>query len=112
MLRVVAEITGQKGRAEELIAYAQEKIEKIARMRSRLPETKRVNVFFWGWPVQDSPKTIAPYDPIDLAGGFNVAMQDGIKPYEIYDITKEQLAVWNPDVILLQWWTRKNVGVQ
>ncbi len=112
MLRLVAEITGTQKRAEELVAYALGKIEKIVEKNRQIPETKRVNVFFWGWPVEDSPKTIAPYDPIDLAGGINAAMQARIKPYEIFDITKEQLAVWNPDIILLQWWTRKNVGVR
>ena len=112
MLRLVAEITGKNERAEKLISYARKKIEKITQKGSQIAETKRVKVFFWGWPVQDSPKTIAPYDPIDLAGGINVAMQARIKPYEIFDITKEQLAVWNPDIILLQWWTKKNVGVR
>jgi iron complex transport system substrate-binding protein len=112
MLRLVGEICGNKDRAEGLVSYARKKTEKITRMVSHIPETERVNVFFWGWPVQGAPKTIAPYDPIDLAGGVNVAMQTGFKPYEIYDITKEQLAVWNPDVILLQWWTKKKVGVR
>ena len=112
MFRLVAEIMGKQQRAEELIAYAKGKIDKIVRMRSSFDEARRVKVFFWGWPVQDAPKTIAPYDPIDLAGGMNVALHAGAKPYEIYDITKEQLAVWNPDIILLQWWTRKKVGVR
>ena len=112
MIRLVADIMGRQKRAEDLISYSRKKIERIIKITSQLPETKRVNVFFWGWPVQDSPKTIAPYDPIDLAGGINVAMQAKIKPYEIYDITKEQLAVWNPDVILLQWWTPQTIGVR
>ncbi|BBO81845.1 iron ABC transporter substrate-binding protein [Desulfosarcina ovata subsp. sediminis] len=112
MLRLVAEIMGKQRRAEALVTYAKGKVETIVRMRSCLDEKKRAKVFFWGWPVQDAPKTIAPYDPIDLAGGLNVALQAGARPYEIYDITKEQLAVWNPDIILLQWWTRKKVGVR
>ncbi len=112
MIRLVADIMGRQKKAEDLITYSRKKIERIIKITSQLPETKRVNVFFWGWPVQDSPKTIAPYDPIDLAGGINVAMQAKIKPYEIYDITKEQLAVWNPDVILLQWWTPQTIGVR
>ena len=112
MFGLVAEIMGKQRRAEELIDYAKGKIEAITRMRSGLDEKERVKVFFWGWPVQDAPKTIAPYDPIDLAGGLNVAQQGGIRPYEIFDITKEQLAVWNPDIILLQWWTRKNIGIR
>ena len=112
MIEMVAEITGKKQRAEELIAYAREKTELIVKRHCRLSEIDRVKVFFWGWPVQDSPKTIAPYDPIDLAGGVNVAMQAKIKPYESYDVTKEQLAVWDPDVIILQWWTPKKIGVR
>ena len=112
MIRLVADIMGTRQRAEDLITYSRQKIEKITRITSHLSETKRAKVFFWGWPVQDAPKTIAPYDPIDLAGGMNVAIQARIKPYEIYDITKEQLAVWNPDIILLQWWTPRKIGVR
>ena len=112
MIETVAEITGKKQRAAEMIAYARQKTELVVQRHSRLSETDRVKVFFWGWPVQNSPKTIAPYDPIDLAGGVNVAMQARIKPYESYDVTKEQLAVWDPDVIVLQWWTPKNIGVR
>lgn len=112
MLKLVAEITGKTERADELIAYAREKVEKITNRNSQLPVEKRVKVFFWGWPVQDSPKTIAPYDPIELAGGKNVATGAKFKPYESFDVTKEQLAVWNPDIILLQWWTKKDVGIR
>jgi iron complex transport system substrate-binding protein len=112
MFKVIGDITGKTKRADALIFYAKEKIEKITRRNSELPAENRVQVFFWGWPVQDAPRTIAPYDPIDLAGGVNVAMQTKIKPYETYDITKEQLAVWNPDIILLQWWTKKDIGVR
>lgn len=112
MLNVVAEITGTRQRASELVSYARDKTDRIVKTHSGLSEKDRARVFFWGWPVQDSPKTIAPYDPIDLAGGVNVAMQAGIKPYESFDVTKEQLAVWNPDVIVLQWWTPKNIGVR
>ncbi len=112
MIRLAGELMGRQARARTLIDYTREKVEQITRISSKIPETKRVRVFFWGWPVQESPKTIAPYDPIDLAGGVNVAMQARIKPYEIFDITKEQLAVWNPDMILLQWWTPKKIGVR
>ncbi len=112
MLRLVADIMDKRPRAETLIDYAKGKVDEIVRMRPGLDEKERVKVFLWGWPVQDAPKTIAPYDPIELAGGLNVAQQAGARPYEIYDITKEQLAVWNPDIILLQWWTRKKVGVR
>ena len=69
MLRLVGEIVGKQERAEELIAYAQSKIRSIAERVAQIPEDKRVKVFFWGWPVQDAPRTIAPYDPIDMAGG-------------------------------------------
>ena len=111
-LKLVAEITGKTERADELIAYARNKIKKITQRNTHLLPEKRVKVFFWGWPVQDSPKTIAPYDPIELAGGKNVAIGAKFKPYESFDITKEQLAVWNPDIILLQWWTKKDVGIR
>lgn len=84
-----------------MIAYANEKISWIKARVSQIPKDERVKVFFWGWPNRDTPRTFAPYDPIDFAGGINVAMADGIKPYEAYNVTKEQVAVWNADVILI-----------
>ena len=112
MLSLVAEIIGKKERAEELIDYVQMKIEQVTERAVKIPDAERVRVFYWAPPVLGTPRTIAPYDPIDLAGGVNIGMQTGIKSYEIYETTKEQLAVWNPDIILLHWWSKKDIGVK
>ncbi len=112
MLQLVADLVGKQERARFLISYAEETIRGMAQRTAAIPKDQRVKVFFWGWPVSGAPRTIAPYDPIDLAGGFNVAMQAAVRPYESYNTTKEQLAVWNPDVIMLQWWTKKDIGVR
>jgi iron complex transport system substrate-binding protein len=101
MLRLVGKIVGKKERAEELISYAKEKIAETTKVTLQIPGAEKVKVFYWGWPDPDAPRTFAPYDPIDLAGGINVAMEAKVKPYEAYDVTKEQMAVWNPDIVLI-----------
>jgi iron complex transport system substrate-binding protein len=101
MYRLMGRILGKTQRAEQLIAYAREKIAWIKTEISQIPEDERVKVFYWGWPRLEAPRTFAPYDPIDFAGGINVAMAADIKPYEAYDVTKEQIAVWDADVILI-----------
>ncbi len=101
MHRIMGQILGKEQRAQELIDFAQKKISWVRERVAKIPEEKRVKVFYWGWPRKDAPKTFAPYDPINFAGGINVAMAADIKPYESYDVTKEQIAVWDADVILI-----------
>lgn len=112
MLRIVAEIVGKTERAAKLIAYAQRKIQFIRKKSVKIPEGRRVKVFYWAPPVLGPPRTIAPYDPIDLAGGINLGAQAAVKPYETYETTKEQVAVWNPDIILLHWWSKADIGIK
>ena len=112
MLKVVAAIVGKEDRGKALIAYARKKIEFIRERSRAIPEARRVKVFYWAPPVLGPPRTIAPYDPIDLAGGINLGARAAVKPYETYETTTEQVAVWNPDIILLHWWSRTDIGVK
>jgi len=111
MLDTVARITGTGKRARDLIAYAGKKIRYIREKTAEIPLARRVKVFYWTPPTTGAPRTIAPYDPIDFAGGINLGAKSGIGPGRPFETTKEQVAVWNPDVILLHWWTTRNPGV-
>ncbi len=112
MLTVAAQIIGKEQRAKDLAAYVQMKLSQVNEKVDKIPHASRIKVFYWAPPVIGPPKTIAPYDPIDMAGGINVGAQTGIRPYETYETTTEQLAVWNPDIILLHWWSKKDIGVK
>ncbi len=112
MLQVVAEVVGENKRAEELIAYAQRKIQFIRDQTNSISKTQKVKVFYWVPPVLGAPRTISPYDPIDIAGGINLGDHAAVHPYEAYETTAEQIAVWNPDIILLHWWSKADVGVK
>jgi len=45
-----------------------------------IPLARRVKVFYWTPPTTGAPRTIAPYDPIDFAGGINLGAKSGIGP--------------------------------
>jgi iron complex transport system substrate-binding protein len=104
MYKLVGKIVGKEDRAEELSSYAEGKIEEITKVTSKISEAERVKVFYWSWnwPKSGEANTTDPYDPIDMAGGINVAKEATTKPYDYFSVTKEQLAVWNPDVIVME----------
>jgi iron complex transport system substrate-binding protein len=102
--RLAGKIVGKEDRAEELISYAEGKIAEIKKVTSQIPEAEKVKVFFWlvgPDGKSDAPKTYASYDPIIFAGGIDVAMEANIKPRASFDVSKEQIAVWNPDIVLV-----------
>lgn len=109
MYKLIGKIVGKEDKAEELSSYAKGKIAEITKVTSKIPEAERVKVFYWswGWPNADAPNTQDPYDPVDMAGGINVAREAKVKSNEYFDVTKEQLAVWNPDVIVVDGGTKE-----
>jgi iron complex transport system substrate-binding protein len=110
MHRLAGKVVGKEDRVEELISYAKGKIAEITKVTSQITEAEKVKVFFWcvgpdGTP--DAPKAYASYDPISLAGGKDVAMEANVKPRESFNVTKEQIAIWNPDIILIHGGSKK-----
>ena len=98
-LRTVSKAVGKEERAEELISYTNERIEQITGEVSQINESERVKVFFWGWPRVGVPKTTSRYDPIDIAGGINVARE--FPSSGSAEVSMEQIPVWDPDIILI-----------
>ncbi len=99
---LVGKVTGRQERAEELAAFFREKLAGVAEALSPL-DTKgkpRVYLAFWSSLI----RTPVSYEPVDLAGGVNVA--HGLLPSYLGTIgaviNVEQIIRWNPDVILVQ----------
>ena len=99
---LVGKVIGEEKRAEELISYANEKIGEITEVTSQIPDSEQPQVYMELYRNYITP---IRYDPIDLAGGLNVAKNcTGV--YSV-QISKEQLIAWNPDIIILQrMWTK------
>ena len=85
--------------AEELISFCGEKIDKVSEVTSEIPDSEKPTVYFstrgysgkWGFTA-----TTGRYDPLDIAGGINVA-----KGISGSTVSKEQIIKWDPDIILM-----------
>lgn len=102
MLRITGLITGTEERAEELISYAGEKTEDITEITSEIPESEKPKVYCISGcsGVAEITKTWGRYDPINIAGGINVA-EEYVTSSGSVMVSKEQILAWNPDIILI-----------
>ena len=96
--RLVGWIVGKEKEAEELISYFSEKIEEITEATSEIPDSEKPRVYMAGWAHLTN--TPLHYEPINIAGGMNVAEGSGTKGF-IVTVSKEQVIAWNPDIILI-----------
>ena len=100
IFRIAGKILGREERAEELIAFSRSRIKKVTAVTDDIPEEEKPRVFFWVRPFIDDPRTDGNYEPLEAAGAINVAADAVIKPNEMFKISKEQIAAWNPEIIL------------
>jgi iron complex transport system substrate-binding protein len=98
--KLVGKVIGKEERAEELISYANEKIDEVAEVTSQLKEKPRVYAVSGCSGKAEITKTWGRYDPINLAGGINVAEEYVISSGSTI-VSKEHIIDWNPDIILI-----------
>jgi iron complex transport system substrate-binding protein len=102
MHRIVGTVMEKEEKAEELITYANDEIAKITEITSEIPDSEKPRVYCisgcGGEPA--ITKTWGRYDPIDIAGGVNVAKEYVISSGSVM-VSKEQIIAWNPDIILI-----------
>lgn len=99
LYNLIGWIVGKERRTEELITYTDEKTKEITKVTSTIPSDNRPKVYMAGWSAY---LTMTPlrYDPIDLAGGDNVAKYSGSNVFTV-EVSKEKIIQWNPDIILI-----------
>jgi iron complex transport system substrate-binding protein len=101
-IALLGRILGREERAARLAAFFEERLGPVRRRASASGETNRPSVYlsFWGSLV----RTPVAYEPVDVAGGRNVAA--GLLPDYLgaagATVPAEQLVVWDPEVILIQ----------
>jgi len=101
-LRIIGAITGRDDKARDLIAYTKEKIEEIAKITSEIPDEDKPLVHICGCGgssegVARVCRCCVSQSYTEFAGGLNV----GEKSTSNYQVSKEQIIKWNPDVILI-----------
>ena len=98
MHRLVGTVIGKEKEAEELISYLKEKHDKVTEVTSKIPNSEKPKVYFGKRHITSTPPR---YDPIDLAGGINVAGECAVGDgFGLIEVSKEQIIAWNPDIIL------------
>jgi len=98
-LMLTAEILGKKDRAEWLMSYVGDKIDRITEITAEIPEEEKPKVYALVW--YGITQTM-DYAPVELAGGRNVAKEFLLSQgLESAQINPEQVIIWNPDVIFL-----------
>ncbi|MEA1865563.1 MAG: ABC transporter substrate-binding protein [Euryarchaeota archaeon] len=100
--RIAGMILGEEERAEELISYADEEIDKVTDITSDISEDEKPRVYCISGCGGESAitKTWGRYDPINIAGGVNVAEEHVVGSGSSI-VSKEQIIAWNPDIILI-----------
>jgi iron complex transport system substrate-binding protein len=99
LYNLIGWIVGKEKRTQELISYTNEKISKITEITSKIPDDEKPRVYMAAWSAYLT-QTPLHYDPIDFAGGFNVAKYSGSNNFRV-EVSKEKIIQWNPDIILI-----------
>ena len=99
-------ILNKEDEAQELIPFIKEKIDKVREVTSEIPDDEKPVVYFSsrGYSVSRGgiTRTINFYEPLNIAGGINVAEDCGVTgSLGAVDVSKEQIILWNPDIIIV-----------
>ena len=92
---------------QELISLVEEKIDKVRDVTSEIPDDEKPTVYFAARGVDPDTyggsitRTTNFYEPLNIAGGINVATDCGAASYGEVDVSKEQILLWNPDIIIV-----------
>lgn len=95
-------LLGREDRARRLMTLAEDTLAPLKRRAEALTDKDRPSVYlaFWG----SLERTPVSYEPVDLAGGRNVAA--GLVPDYLgaagASVSVEKILAWDPEVILLQ----------
>lgn len=93
-----------KVRADSMKQFIGEKLEPVISKTAAIPKEKRPRVYFaWTTWTGDILNTVSEFDPIELAGGINVAR--GAKNFAKGErgilVSREHIIRWNPDIIFV-----------
>ncbi len=101
-LRLMGKIIGREERAEEVIAYIESTYEDLKRRVEDVPEGEKLSVYVGALGFKGGhgiTMTACPFPPFEAVKAKNVACE--AKMRGTFEVDKEQIARWDPDVIFL-----------
>ena len=103
-IECIGEVLERDEEAED-ISFMEEKLALVTDITSQIDDSEKPRVYYAARASSPSrggfTKTAGHYDPIDLAGGLNVAREDAATSGE-FSVSKEQIIKWNPDIMVLK----------
>ena len=103
-IEVIGKSLHKEKEADELNAFIRNRLNKVTDITSKIPDSQRPKVYFaWTSWTGDITNTVAEFDPIELAGGINVARgcKNFAKGQRGILVSREHIIKWNPDIIFL-----------
>lgn len=97
--------------AAGLNAFIRNKLSKVTEITSNIPDNQKPKVYFaWTSWTGDIINTVVDFDPIELAGGINVARgcKNFAKGQRGILVSREHIIKWNPDIIFLSRYENNN----
>jgi iron complex transport system substrate-binding protein len=107
-IEVIGDLLERGVEAEELIDFVESKVEMVSSVTDSMDESEKPKVYFAPRGAtlgfydpkegRDFTRTVSDYDPLEIAGGINVAQEcEGSS----INVGLEQIIAWNPDYILV-----------
>ena len=90
--------------ADSLKQFIRRKLEPVTARTALIPDEKRPRIYFaWTTWTGDILNTVSEFDPIELAGGVNVAREakNFAKGERGILVSREHIIRWNPDIIFV-----------
>lgn len=107
-IEVIGRVLDREKEARALVAFCRAKIDRVAAVTRTIPDDEKPRVYFAPRGAgkgfydpkegRDFTRTYQVYDPLDLAGGINVAA--AVTGEEV-NVSVEQIIAWNPEFILV-----------
>lgn len=101
--KIIGEAIGEDKKAKELGDYCKKSISDIKAMTKKIPEDKKVNVYYAEGldGLQTDPKGSSHTEVLDLVKGNNVAGAELAKGNASPTVSMEQVVAWDPEVIIV-----------
>lgn len=100
--QLMGKIVNKENRSSELQRFISDEINGVIEISSKLSDSEKPRVLMVGSPFDHDPfKVTILSGAIDWAGGINVAAEPFKGGAPTKTVSMEQIAQWNPDVIMI-----------
>lgn len=102
VFEALGSLLGVEARAAELARYCRQALEEVDAKVKTIPPERRRRVYYANGPtgLETSPRGSLFSEPIDVAGGLNVAQVSVAQTNSSATVSLEQLLGWSPEIVI------------